>query len=85
MGSCGRISPIPGTARLVKTASIPSDAEELDGLELVRLPSHDEMLAEPRDYLTGPSGLSARRTSPAASSRSPTATAQSSSCLPPRP
>ena len=44
---------IPGTARLVKTASIPSDAEELDGLELVRLPSHDEMLAEPRAYLDG--------------------------------
>ena len=44
---------IPGTARLVKTASIPSDAEELDGLELVRLPSHDEMLAVPRAYLDG--------------------------------
>ena len=44
---------IPGTARLVKTASIPSGAEELDGLELVRLPSHDEMLAVPRAYLDG--------------------------------
>ena len=44
---------IPGTARLVKTASIPSDAEELNGLELVRLPSHDEMLAVPRAYLDG--------------------------------
>ena len=44
---------IPGTARLVKTASIPSDAGELDGLELVRLPSHEEMLAEPRAYLDG--------------------------------
>ncbi|MFQ8734888.1 MAG: YgiQ family radical SAM protein [Bilophila wadsworthia] len=28
-----------------------SGAEELDGLELVRLPSHDEMLAVPRAYL----------------------------------
>lgn len=55
MGSCGRTSGpgFPGTARLVKTASIPSGAEELDGLELVRLPSHDEMLAVPRAYLDG--------------------------------
>lgn len=46
-------SGIPGTARLVKTASVPADATELDGFELVRLPSHDAMLDDPRAYLDG--------------------------------
>ena len=44
---------IRGTARLVKTASIPADAVEWDGLELVRLPSHEAMLASPRACLEG--------------------------------
>lgn len=44
---------IPGTAWLTKTASILSDAKELDGLKLVRPPSHDKMLAVPRAYLDG--------------------------------
>ena len=52
---------IPGTARLVKTASLPADLREADGCELVRLPSHDDMLADPRAYLEG-SILLARET-----------------------
>lgn len=44
---------IPGTARLVKTAALPTGASDIDGLEAVRLPSHDEMLADPRAYLEG--------------------------------
>ncbi|MEI3478274.1 MAG: hypothetical protein V8Q84_03245 [Bilophila sp.] len=57
---------IPGTARLVKTASLPADLREVDGCELVRLPSHDDMLAVPRAYLEADPFWSVKRIRPAA-------------------